>query len=149
MIKPVRLYLDPILRKPCQLITDFTGLDALAQDMIETMMAYHGIGLAANQIGVDKNIAVLLLENKTKILVLANLKIIRYTKETDIQTEGCLSCPGISVPIKRYKGVEIEANLLNGEKVQCTFQNFDARIFMHEYEHLQGKLISDTLQKLI
>ena len=147
-IKPVRLFLDPILHKPCELITDFTGLDNLAGDMIETCLAYKGVGLAANQIAVDKNIALLYLENKTKLILVANLLILRYTKETDIQKEGCLSCPGVSVPIERPLGVEFEYYNLSGEKKQMKLEGFDARIFFHEYQHLQGILIIDNLMKL-
>ena len=147
-IQPVRLFIDPILHKPVDLITDFTGLDNLAADMIETMLAYNGIGLAANQIGVNKNIAALYLEDKTKILLVTNIKILRYNKETTIMKEGCLSCPGASIPIERYKAVEIEAQRLNGEKILLQFEGFDARILQHEYDHLNGKLISNNLMKL-
>src|SRR5713226_9042197 len=100
-IKPVRLFTDKILHKPVDLITDFTGLDNLAGDMIETMLSYRGIGLSANQIGENKNLAVLYLENKTKIILVANIRKIGYTKESDIQEEGCLSCPGVLVPMRR------------------------------------------------
>ena len=112
------------------------------------MLSYRGIGLAANQIGVNKNLAVLYLENKTKIIVVANLKLICYTKETDIQLEGCLLCPGVSIPIKRYLGVEIEAQNLLGEKVQYRFTDYDARIAQHEIAHLNGIMIVDNLIKL-
>src|ERR1035437_2150934 len=147
-VKPVRLYIDPILYKPCELITDFTGLGNLPEDMIETMLSYRGIGLAANQIGVNKNIAALYIEDKTKIILVANIKITRYTKETDILNEGCLSCPGVSVQMKRYLGVEIEAQRINGEKINLTLEGFDARILQHEYDHLCGKLIINNLMKL-
>lgn len=148
MIQPVRLYLDPVLHKPVDLITDFTGLDNLAIDMIETMQAYNGIGLAANQIGVNKNLAALYLEDKTKILMVANIKILRYNKETTVLKEGCLSCPGINIPITRYKAVEIECQRLSGEKIILQFEGFDARILQHEYDHLNGRLITNNLIKL-
>lgn len=147
-IQPVRLFIDPILHKPVDLITDFTGLDNIAGDMIETMLEYRGIGLSANQIGLNKNLAVLYLENKTKIILVANIKIIRYNKETDVMKEGCLSCPGVSVPIYRYLGVEIEAQRLSGEKINLTLEGFDARILQHELDHLNGKLIINNLIKL-
>jgi peptide deformylase len=137
-----------VLHKPCELITDFTGLDNLPEDMIETMLSYRGIGLSANQIGVNKNIAALYLEDKTKIILVTNIKITRYTKETDILNEGCLSCPGVSVAMKRYLGVEIEAQRISGEKINLTLEGFDARILQHEYDHLCGKLIINNLMKL-
>ena len=147
-VKPVRLYIDPVLHKPCDLITDFTGLDNLAGDMIETMLSYRGIGLAANQIGVNKNLAALYLEDKTKIILVANIIIKGYTKETDIQKEGCLSCPGVSVQVKRCLGIEVEAQRLNGDKINLKFDGYDARILQHEYDHLNGKLIINNLMKL-
>jgi peptide deformylase len=148
MILPIRLYTDKILKQPCDLITDFTGLDKLAGDMIETMLAYKGIGLAANQVGVNKNLAALYLEDKTKIIMVANIIIKGYTKETDVQNEGCLSCPGVSIPIKRHLGIDIEAQRLNGEKINLRFEGFDARILQHEYWHLQGSTIADEIMKL-
>jgi peptide deformylase len=147
-VKPVRLFIDPILHKPCELVTDFTGLDNLAGDMIETMLSYRGVGLSANQIGVNKNFAALYLEDKTKIIVVANLKIKGYTKETEILNEGCLSCPGVSIPMKRCLGIEIEAQRLSGEIINLRFEGFDARILQHEADHLQGKLIINNLIKL-
>lgn len=147
-IRPVRLYIDPILHKPCDLITDFTGLDNLAGDMIETMLSYRGVGLAANQVGENKNLALLYLEDKTKILAVANIKIIGYTKETEVLNEGCLSCPGVSVAVNRALGIKIEAQRLSGEKINLTFEGYDARIVQHEYDHLNGKLIINNLIKL-
>ena len=148
-IIPVRLFTDKILKQPCEPITDFIGLESLAQDMVETCLAYKGVGLAAPQIGLGSQLAVLHLENKTKIIVLANIKIKGYTKETDTQAEGCLSCPGVSIAVTRYLGVDIEAQLLNGEKVEYRLTEYDARILQHEYDHLQGKLIINNLIKII
>lgn len=149
MILPVRLYVDPILKQSCQLVTNFVGLDNIANDMIDTCSAYKGVGLAANQIGLSSQLCVLYLEDKSKIIVLANLKIKGYTKETKIMEEGCLSCPGISIPVKRYLGVDVEAQNLLGEKVEYRFTDYDARILQHEHDHLQGILISDTLNKMV
>ncbi len=147
-VKPVRLYIDPILHKPVDLITDFTGLDNLAEDMIQTMLSYRGVGLSANQIGVNKNLAALYLEDKSKIILVANIKIMGYTKETEILQEGCLSCPGVSVVIRRALGVQVEAQRLSGEVVNLKFEGFDARILQHEFDHLQGRLIINNFVKI-
>jgi len=147
-VQPVRLYTEPVLNKPVDLITDFTGLDNIAGDMIETMLAYNGVGLAANQIGLNKNLAAVYIENKTKILVVANIIITGYTKETDDLIEGCLSCPGVSVKMRRALGVRVECQRLNGEKVNLEFSGYDARIIQHEADHLNGKLIINNLMKL-
>ena len=148
-ILPVRLYTDKILHQPCEVITDFSNLEELAQSMLLTMIHYRGVGLAANQIGVNKQLAALHIENKSKYLILANIKVLRYTKESTVELEGCLSCPGISVPMKRAKAVEIEAQKLNGEKIELQFTDYDARILQHEWDHLNGRLISDYLRKMV
>jgi len=148
MILPVRLFIDPILKKLTLPITDFTGVDKIAEQMISTMFEYRGIGLSANQVGLPLNLAVLHLENKSKIIVVANIIIKGYTKETDIQSEGCLSCPGVSIPIKRWLGVEIEAQNLKGEKVEYRFVDYDARILQHEWDHICGRMIIDNIGKL-
>lgn len=147
-MQPVRLYIEPILNKPVDLITDFTGLDNIAGDMIETMLAYRGVGLAANQIGLNKNLAALYIEDKTKILVVANIIITGYTKESDVLSEGCLSCPGINVNVQRALGVRVEYQKLNGEKINLEFTGYDARIVQHEVDHLNGKLIISNTMKL-
>lgn len=151
MIRPIRLFTDKVLHQPTELITDFTdpSLQELAQDMITTMFQNNGIGLAAPQIGVSKQLIVMNLENKTKLLGLANPKIIRYDKERNTQVEGCLSSPGISVNVKRYKVVEVEANLLNGEKVHFKFDGFDARIVQHEIDHIFQRLIVDDVKNIV
>src|SRR5271169_929615 len=96
-VLPVRLFTDKILHQPCLPITDFTGLDNIVESMISTMFEFRGVGLAAPQVGLPLNLAVMHLENKTKIIVVVNPKILCYTKETEIQLEGCLSCPGVSI----------------------------------------------------
>jgi peptide deformylase len=148
MILPVRLYTDPILTKTTDLITEFPISEELVGNMIQTMLEYRGVGLAAPQVGVNKNLAILYLEEKTKIIVVANIKIKGYTKETEILNEGCLSCPGVSVAVRRALGVQIEAQRLSGEVVNLKFEGFDARILQHEYDHLNGKLIINNFIKL-
>jgi peptide deformylase len=116
--------------------------------MIETMLSYSGVGLAANQIGVSKNIAALYIEDKSKIMLVANIIIKGYTKETEVANEGCLSCPGVTVAVKRFLGIQLECQRLSGEKINLEFRGWDARILQHEYDHLQGKLIINNLMKL-
>jgi peptide deformylase len=146
-LKAIRLYTDPILSKPCELVRDFTGLEPLILEMFEIMEANNAVGLAANQIGINKQICVMHLENKTKKVLAINPRIIRYTKEKNKQLEGCLSCPGAAVVVKRYTGVDVELQNILGEKLQLRFTNFDARVVQHEINHLNGRLISDPLKK--
>ena len=144
MLKPILLYNQKILNEPCKLVTDFNDptLPDLVSDMIETCSSNNGVGLAANQIGVDKALAVLHVENRTRILVLVNPKVVAYGKKKVRMLEGCLSCPGLSVKIKRPISLIVDANTLTGEEVRYEFTDFDARIASHEIGHLQGITIA-------
>lgn len=148
MILPVRLYIEAILNTPCKPVMDFNDpeLETLVQNMIETCIAYNGVGLAAPQIGIDKQIAVLHLENRTKIMVVVNPKVTEYSKKKNVQAEGCLSCPGLTVHMKRPESVVAEVNLPNGQLAKYKFDGFDARIFWHEWAHLRGQTIANTLK---
>ena len=148
MIFPVRLFTDPILHKPCELLTDFSNIQELAESMLSTMYENKGIGLAAPQVGIAKQLFMANIENRSRIIMVANPVITWYTKETDIQKEGCLSAPGISVNMIRPLGVEFEYYKLNGEKDKMKLEGFDARIFFHEYSHIQGQMITDSIGKL-
>lgn len=146
MILPVRLYTDPILHKVCKPVENFDdpSLEILVQNMIETMKAYNGVGLAAPQVGQDLQLAILHTENRTKITAIVNPAIIKRAKEKDKQLEGCLSSPGVSFAMKRFKDVVVEGKNLLGEKVEYYFTEYDARIVQHEIDHLQGKLICSS-----
>jgi peptide deformylase len=146
----VRLFIDPILYKPCEQVTDFSNLDVFVQEMLLTMDKYKGVGLAANQVGVPRQICMVHLDDKTKLMGLVNPRIIRYSKEKDIQVEGCLSAPGISVKVKRSIWIEVEANFLHGAHASIIkFEGFNARIVQHEIDHLNGKMIIDNKQNII
>jgi len=146
---PIRLFIEPVLHAPCELVIDFSNLSEIVELMLLTMDANRGIGLAANQVGIPKQICVINLENKTKLMGLVNPRIIRYSKDKAIELEGCLSAPGISVNVKRPLWVEAEAQLLSGEKVSYRFEGFDCRVFMHEYFHLQGRMITDDVKNIV
>ena len=148
MILPVRLYIDKVLHMPCDVITDFTNLQDLAESMLSTMFENKGIGLAAPQIGLAKQLFVANIEDKSRIIMVANPTKICYNKEMTEELEGCLSSPGISVKIKRPTWVEFEYCKLNGEKDKMRLEGFDARIFFHEYQHCCGIMITDNIGKL-
>jgi peptide deformylase len=147
----VRLFTDKVLHKPTELITNFNSeeLFKLSQDMIETMFALKGIGLAAPQVGLAKQLFVANIEDKSRIIMVANPKVLCYNKEVGTEEyEGCLSAPNISVKIKRPTWVEFEYQKLNGEKDKMRLENFDARVFFHEADHIFGRMITDSIYKL-
>lgn len=136
-----------ILRKRARAVA---GVDeklvALARDMIETMYAEHGIGLAANQVGSDARLLVIDLqkEGKRNPIILYNAEIVSRSGRL-FEEEGCLSVPGFSSRVKRAK--EVVARGLNdkGEAVQILGRDLLARALQHEIDHLNGKLFVDRL----
>lgn len=131
---------------------DFNELNAVdvGREMIDTMLEYHGIGLAANQVGIDGQIFVMkphLLEDKSP-LVIVNPKIEQVTVNMETMPEGCLSHPDLYLKIKRPRGVV--AKYLDTDGRECTIElyDIDARCFLHEYDHLQGVEFTDRVSRL-
>lgn len=144
MSKKIIKYPDPILRKKCEEVRGVTEeIRSLGFEMIEIMTENEGIGLAAPQVGELKRIIVVQTEKGSEIFI--NPKIIKKSKETIIDEEGCLSFPGLFLKIKRAKEVEIEALNERGEKIQVRAEGLPARIFQHEIDHLDGILFIDRL----
>ena len=153
-ILEIKKYPNPILRKKCLEVKEVTEeIKNLGWDMVETMVENEGIGLAAPQVGELKRIIVVhpiqerTIEEKTtkKPQIFINPKIIKKTKEMEIDEEGCLSFPGLFLKIKRAKEVEIEAQNEKGEKIRIETEGLPARIFQHEIDHLDGILFIDRI----
>lgn len=151
MILPVRLYTDQILKIACKQVMDFNGpeLEILIQNMIESCIANNGVGLAANQVGSDKQVAVIRVESRTKTMIVINPKVVAYSKKKATQVEACLSCPGLSVNMKRPESVVVDMNLPTGELVRYQFDGYDCRIFMHEHDHLMGVTIASSVKSYL
>ena len=154
MILPIKKYPDPLLRKKCQEVQGLTeAIKKLGLDMLETMIVNQGIGLAAPQVGELKRIIVVHpILNRTPEEIAARTpqvfidpKIIKKSRETIIDEEGCLSFPGLFLRIKRAREVEIEALGENGEKISLKTEGLLARIFQHEIDHLDGILFIDRI----
>src|SRR5271169_731282 len=143
MIYPIVKYGDAVLEKPSASITKFDDtLAKLADDMFESMYAAHGVGLAAPQIGISKRIAVVdvtFKEDPTPRLVLINPVIV--SKEgRQRSSEGCLSIPEFREDVTRAKSVTVRAQDLTGKFFEHTGEDLLARAFLHETDHLNGKL---------
>jgi len=146
-IHPVRRYPDPVLRKVAEKVTDLSAeLCKLSEDMIETMRAARGVGLAANQIGVPIRIISLELglEKESEPLVLVNPEILQLTSEETAE-EGCLSLPGFYETVKRARQVLVKAVTLDGKEFTMECEGLLARAFQHEIDHLNGVLLVDHL----
>lgn len=148
MIHPIRLYGDPVLRKPAVRVAEFDGrLKQLADDLIATQEKAGAVGLAAVQIGSDWNVFSIdgsQVERRGRREVLVNPEIAEQDGEVTDE-EGCLSFPGIFVRIRRPQHVAIRAYDLNGKPVEREADGFIARAYLHEIEHLQGRLFIDQM----
>lgn len=150
-IRPIRIYPDPVLRVQCRAVTEFDEpLRKLVADMIETMHAAPGIGLAAPQVGVDLRLAVVDLsvgEDAGQVYVFINPEIAhRQGQETDV--EGCLSLPGITDKVERPTHVRIKALDQEGKPFEVEADDWLARAICHELDHLDGILFVDHLRGL-
>lgn len=161
---PIRKYGDPILRvKGKRIETVDEEVRALAENMLETMHAANGVGLAAQQVGHALQLTVLdvsqvedrpstlklngvVIEDLPAAMPLVLLNpILRLNEETDLGTEGCLSFPDITAEIDRAHSVELEAETLEGEKIQIEASGLLSRALQHEADHLNGILFIDRM----
>ena len=150
-VRPVRIYGDPVLRQKALPVETFDGtLAALAADMRETMHAYRGIGLAANQVGVLQRLLVIdvPLEGDRRVeLTLVN-PVLGGRKGSLTDEEGCLSIPGIYDDVRRAERLHVEARDLEGRPVALDVEGYLARVIQHEVDHLDGVLFVDRLSLL-
>ncbi|MGB9195545.1 MAG: peptide deformylase [Terriglobales bacterium] len=143
MIYPIVKYGDPVLEKPAATVTAFDDeLKKLLEDMFESMYAARGVGLAAPQIGISKRIAVVdvtFKENPDAKLVLIN-PVIVGKEGRQRGSEGCLSIPEFREDVSRAKVVTVRAQDADGKLFEHTGEDLLARAFLHETDHLNGKL---------
>jgi len=151
MIYPIVKYGNPVLEKPAAPVTEFNeDLKNLVADMFESMYEAKGVGLAAPQIGISKRLAVIdvsFKENPREKLVLANPEII-HTEGKQTQSEGCLSIPDFRENVTRANIVTVRAQDVNGKWYEKTGEELLARAFLHETDHLNGKLYISHLSAL-
>jgi peptide deformylase len=151
MIYPIVKYGNPVLEKPAEAVTEFGDeLKKLVEDMFESMYAAKGVGLAAPQIGISKRLAVIdvsFKEDPDAKLVLANPEIL-HKEGKQTQSEGCLSIPEFRESVTRANKVTIRAQDVNGKWYEKTGEELLARAFLHETDHLNGKLYLSHLSAL-
>ncbi len=146
-IYPIRTFGDPVLRTEMKRVTDIDETVAtLVEDMIETMYDAPGVGLAANQIGITKEIAVFDAQDELGPRVMINPEIVETSGEWEYE-EGCLSVPGRYWNIMRPAFARVKALDLDGEEVEYAGDGLLGRVLQHEIDHLNGKLLLDRLEK--
>ena len=132
---------DSILRKrgtPFDFDNPQEDPKKLAEELVEAMYKYEGLGLSACQIGVDLKVFSMITDNSP--IVCFNPRITEYSEESTYMREGCLSFPGLWFPVKRAYGVNVTFANEEGENMSGTFVQLTAKVFQHEYDHMLGKL---------
>ena len=140
----------PTLRKKARKVTDFgPKLQTLIDDMFETMREAPGVGLAAPQVDIPIRLLVVEFgdeedpEAPNKLYSLINPEIVRYSQETVVGTEGCLSIPNLVGDVERYQGITVQFQNRHGKSAKIKAEGWLARIFQHEIDHLNGVLFTD------
>lgn len=150
-ILPIRIYPDPVLRTHCRPVEQFDdALARLVTDMVATMHAAPGVGLAAPQVGIDLRVAVIDLtvgEEPAAVHVLVNPQIVA-SAGLGSEVEGCLSLPGLTDRVDRPERVEVVAQTVTGDELRMVGEGWLARAICHELDHLDGVLFVDYLRGL-
>jgi peptide deformylase len=150
-LRPIVLYPDPVLLVPTEPVGVVDDeIRELVRDMVDTMYAAPGIGLAANQVGVAKRICVVDLsvgETPGELKVFINPRIVA-SSGSEVAEEGCLSFPEIHLDIERPFTATVEAEDLDGATFHVAAEGLLARAMQHEIEHLEGRVFLQNLSPL-
>jgi peptide deformylase len=153
-VRPIRTYPDPVLRAktaPVEAIDE--NLQQLIDDMVETMHAAPGVGLAANQVGVPLQLAVIDIGEREEgrprrsLIVLINPEILAEEGSV-VAEEGCLSIPDVSEKVKRAARIRVRAQDRTGKAYEMEADGLMAKALQHEIDHLNGILFVDRLSPL-
>ena len=146
---------EPVLRKKAHKVSDFgPELQALVDDMVETMRNAPGVGLAAPQVASPLRVIVVEFgdeENEEvppKLYTMVNPEIVRVSEETVVGTEGCLSIPGFIGDVERLDQITIKGQNRFGKPMRVKANGWLARIFQHEIDHLNGVLFTDRALRI-
>jgi peptide deformylase len=145
-------YPDPILRKRMPEF-DFANPShdpiQLEKDMLEIMLAHDGIGLAANQVGIQARVFVMGHRDSPEPgMAFFNPEVVSNTEDVLDLEEGCLSFPGIFVNIKRPKAIKVRWQSSLGEVKEATLSGYECKCFLHELDHLEGIVFQDRVSSL-
>jgi peptide deformylase len=151
---------NPILRKKAHRVTTFDAkLQKLIDDMVETMLAAPGVGLAAPQVNVPLRLLVARLsddeesrqeygDDAGKLYILINPEVVKASKELVEGVEACLSIPGYVGRVDRHESLTIKALDRNGKPIRVKASGWLARVFQHEMDHLDGRLYIDIAKEI-
>lgn len=138
----VRQYGDPALRMRAEEVEEFDDeLRAVTERMIGVMHDAEGVGLAATQVGILRRFFVCTIDGEDRVFV--NPSVTPVGKDTEVDSEGCLSLGSVRVPVERATKVVVEARDAAGEPVSLELEGYPARVVQHELDHLDGRLMLD------
>ena len=121
----------------------------LKMKLVEHMRYYQGIGLSANQIGIMERVFVMYSDVKKKeIIACFNPNIVAVSPKKTLMDEGCLTFPGLWLKVSRPESIEVEYEDVHGEKTKVFMYGLEARVFLHEYDHLQGITFDQRVSKM-
>lgn len=148
--REIRLLGDPVLRRPAEPVPEVDDeVRALMDDMLETMYAADGVGLAAPQIGLSHRVIVLdVRESDSGPIALVNPRVVEQGRELAREEEGCLSLPGLSEVVERSAQVTVEGLDRDGELRRIEATGLLARVLQHEIDHVDGVLFIDRVSPL-
>lgn len=147
-IRKIVLHPDEVLEKECEPVKNFDSeLHKLLDDMFETMYDAQGVGLAAPQIGIEKQIAVVDTREEEP-LELIN-PVIQKSSGNEVDLEGCLSFPGLFGEVERPFRISLKAQDRNGDEFKLKAEGFFARAIQHEIDHLQGVLFTEKVIRYV
>lgn len=146
-MKFIHTYPDPVLRRNAGKIEEIDAeVRSLIEEMTEIMYRDDGIGLAAPQLGVSRRAIVVDAGEGLRCMI--NPEIVERNDEFESMEEGCLSLPGIRVPVSRPRRIRVQGQDVSGEPVMLDLEGLMARVYQHEIDHLDGVLIIDRASSI-
>jgi peptide deformylase len=148
-VRKIVMYPAEILEQECELVNVFDKkLAKLLDDMYDTMIEFDGVGLAAPQINIGKQVAIVDIDDESGTIEMINPSIINISGEQN-GTEGCLSFPGLYGEVSRPNYVKIKAQDRRGKSFEIEAEGFLARAILHEIDHLHGVLFTTKVTRYI
>jgi peptide deformylase len=154
-VLPIVTVPDPVLRRKAHKVTDFgKDFQTLVNDMVETLRDAPGVGLAAPQVGISQRLIVIEYGDDDdesvpkKLYVVANPEIVQTSEYVVEGIEGCLSIPDLVGSVFRYENIVVKGQNKLGKPIKIKAEDWLARIFQHEIDHLDGVLYTDRAEKV-
>ena len=144
-------YGHPVLNEKCKSVSQFSDIQLVIENMFDSMYEAEGIGLAANQIGLNMNLFIIDVTHTDEAEdthVFINSEILAYNGEKTFFQEGCLSLPGIALDVKRPEKVVLKYQTMDQEWHEDEFEGLLSRAIQHEMDHLNGIFIVDRVSKI-